>query len=255
LQRFVEDLNKLYLAEPVLWRSDYEQDGFRWIDCSDHLNSVLSFLRQDAEHSNELVVIANLTPVPRRQYRVGLPRPGNWRELLNSDAAIYGGSNLGNLGGVVATDKACHGQPCSAEFILPPLSILVFRPERVAAADAELVPEQAKAMPQGANQLSSVAGGRVSLSPRPEGEGTAQASPRPTDDAGFADRRPSVLPHESVGAPTFLSASGNEDTKPTGMSALQEGRGKGEGTLEKASVPVTDSRPMPPAAGSSRLKE
>jgi 1,4-alpha-glucan branching enzyme len=130
LQRFVEQLNRLYQAEPALWKSDYDQDGFHWIDCSDNLNSVLSFLRQDAEHFHQLVVIANLTPVSRMQYRIGLPRPGRWRELLNSDAAVYGGSNTGNLGGVEATENPCHGQPCSAEFVLPPLSILIFRPER-----------------------------------------------------------------------------------------------------------------------------
>ena len=102
---------------------------------------MLSFLRQDAEHFNELVVIANLTPVPRLQYRIGLPRPGKWRELLNSDAAVYGGSNMGNFGGVVAADKPWHGQPCSAEFILPPLSILVFgraAAERVPALTANI---------------------------------------------------------------------------------------------------------------------
>jgi 1,4-alpha-glucan branching enzyme len=132
LQQFVQDLNKLYLAETALWKSDYDTDGFRWIDCTDHLNSVVSFLRQDADHFNQLVVIANLTPVPRLRYRIGLPRPGNWREVLNSDAAVYGGSNMGNSGGVAAANKPWQGQPCSAEFILPPLGILVFRPERAA---------------------------------------------------------------------------------------------------------------------------
>ena len=150
VQQFVEDLNKLYLAEQALWKSDYDIDGFHWIDCTDHLNSVLSFLRQDVEHFNELVVIANLTPVPRLRYRIGLPRPGNWRELLNSDAAAYGGSNMGNGGGVTAVAKPWHNLPCSAEFILPPLSILVFRPER--AADKET------AMLADATPVSCVAG-------------------------------------------------------------------------------------------------
>jgi len=162
LQRFMEELNKLYLAEPALWKSDYDQDGFHWIDCSDNLNSVLSFLRQDAEHFHQVVVIANLTPVPRLQYRVGLPRPGKWRELLNSDAAVFGGSNMGNLGGVVAADKPCHGQPCSADFALPPLSILVFRPERVAdtltAAGAAAAAETPSGTQQAAEAPVKVAG-------------------------------------------------------------------------------------------------
>ena len=170
LQQFVQDLNRLYLAEPALWKSDYDQDGFHWIDCSDHQNSVLSFLRQDAEHFHELVVIANLTPVPRQQYRVGLPRAGKWREVLNSDAAVYGGGNMGNLGGVVAAERACHGQPCSADFVLPPLSILVFRPERVAdtvAADGEVATEKAPKLRQDTGQVSSAGGGGASPSPSP----------------------------------------------------------------------------------------
>jgi 1,4-alpha-glucan branching enzyme len=156
LQQFVQDLNKLYLAETALWKSDYDTDGFHWIDCTDHLNSVVSFLRQDPEHFNQLVVIANLTPVPRLRCRIGLPRPGNWREVLNSDGAVYGGSNMGNLGEVTAADKPWQGQPCSAEFILPPLGILVFRPERATdevVAHAEAAPEKTPETLQGASQV------------------------------------------------------------------------------------------------------
>jgi 1,4-alpha-glucan branching enzyme len=130
LQRFVEDLNQLYLAEGALWESDYEAGGFHWIDAADHESSVLSFIRQDSERVSELVAILNLTPVPRFKYRIGLPRPGRWLEVLNSDAAIYGGSNLGNLGGVVSEDLNWHNQSYSAEFTLPPLSAMVFQPER-----------------------------------------------------------------------------------------------------------------------------
>jgi 1,4-alpha-glucan branching enzyme len=131
LSRFIRDVNRLYLSAPGLWKSDYEMHGFHWIDASDHMNSVLSFLRKDTEPFSELVVILNLTPVPRQKYRVGLPRAGKWLEVVNSDAAIYGGSNMGNMGAVTADAQKCHGQPASAEFTLPPLSILVFRPEPV----------------------------------------------------------------------------------------------------------------------------
>jgi 1,4-alpha-glucan branching enzyme len=131
LSQFIQDVNRLYLSAPGLWKSDYEAHGFQWIDASDHLNSVLSFLRQDTEPFSELVVILNLTPVPRLKYRIGLPRLGKWLEVLNSDAAVYGGGNMGNLGGVLAEAKKCHNQPASAEFTLPPLSILVFRPEPI----------------------------------------------------------------------------------------------------------------------------
>jgi hypothetical protein len=230
LQKFVQDLNKLYLAETALWKSDYDTDGFHWIDCTDHLNSVVSFLRQDGEHFNQLVVIANLTPVPRLRYKIGMPRPGKWREVLNSDAAIYGGSNMGNLGGVTAADKPWQSQPCSAEFILPPLSILVFRPERAAdevVAAAETAPEKAPAMLQGGKQASNVVGAQASvfskLKPVPEEEGTPQAGASQTERARLADRQTTIL----------LLSEG-------------KGRGEGEGTVERAPAPKADLRPLPP---------
>ena len=129
LQHFVQTLNQLYVAEPSLWRHDYDLGSFYWLDCSDTDNSILSFIRQDPEGKQPLAVILNLTPVPRYHYRVGLPRPGKWREVLNSDASLYGGSNVGNLGGVIAGDYKTHAQPWSAEFTLPPLSISAFKPE------------------------------------------------------------------------------------------------------------------------------
>jgi len=133
LQRLVADLNKLYQAEPALWQDDYDPHGFQWVDCSDTANSVLSFLRRTAEPPRELLVVMNLTPVAREKYRVGLPCAGRWREALNTDAATYGGSNVGNLGGVRAAPQAWQDQPCSAEFTLPPLGVLVFKPEAVPA--------------------------------------------------------------------------------------------------------------------------
>jgi 1,4-alpha-glucan branching enzyme len=129
LQRFVEDLNRLYRAEPAMSEGDYEPGGFYWIDCADHHNSVMSFARQNSEQTSIVVVIMNLTPVLRMKYRVGLPRPGVWRELLNSDAGNYGGSNCGNFGEVTAEDYNVHNQSYSAEFTLPPLSILIFAPK------------------------------------------------------------------------------------------------------------------------------
>ena len=129
-QRFVEDLNKLYRAEPALWEGDYEFDGFFWVDCSDHESSVLSFVRQNKTRTSRVLVILNLTPVARYPYRVGLPQGGHWREALNSDSAIYGGSNVGNLGAVMAQEYQTHSQPFSAEFALPPLAVIAFTPQR-----------------------------------------------------------------------------------------------------------------------------
>jgi len=129
LQRFIADLNRLYRSEPALWEADYDPEGFSWVDCSDQENSVLSFIRQSRDRASQLLVVLNLTPVARRPYRVGLPRGGFWREVLNSDAEIYGGSNQGNLGGVRADDYQVQNQPFSAPFTLPPMSVVVFRPE------------------------------------------------------------------------------------------------------------------------------
>ena len=126
-QKWVADLNAVYLATPALWRGDYDHDGFWWVDCGDHANSVLSFIRHDRETGGHALVVLNLTPNPLRNYRVGLPLPGVWREVLNSDADIYGGSNQGNLGGVQAQEYNVHNQPFSAEFTLPPMSAIVFQ--------------------------------------------------------------------------------------------------------------------------------
>jgi 1,4-alpha-glucan branching enzyme len=129
LQKFLEDLNALYRQEPALWQADYDLEGFFWIDCSDHENSVLSFIRQSRDHQNRVLVALNLTPVPRLAYRVGLPRGGFWREVLNSDSEVYGGGNLGNLGGVTAEDYQVHHQPFSCTLSLPPLSVVALRAE------------------------------------------------------------------------------------------------------------------------------
>ena len=125
-QRLVRDLNRLYRAHAACWEGDYENRGFQWIDCTDHLHSVLSFLRRPLGPGPELAVVLNLTPVPHHGYRVGLPRPGVWREVLNTDAEIYGGSGVGNLGRVLAEDVPMHGQPHSAPLTLPPLGVVVF---------------------------------------------------------------------------------------------------------------------------------
>jgi 1,4-alpha-glucan branching enzyme len=128
LQQFVKDLNKLYVRQPSLWENDHEPLGFSWIDCSDQDNSVLSFIRRGGDQTSPVVVIMNLTPVPRPNYRLGLPLEGKWNEVLNSDASAYGGSNVGNLGGVLAEAQPSHGHPFSASFTLPPLGIVAFEP-------------------------------------------------------------------------------------------------------------------------------
>jgi len=128
LQRFVEDLNRVYRSTPAMYESDFDYEGFFWIDCTDQDNSVLSFMRQNRSLTSRVMVALNLTPVPRMNYRLGLPQGGYWREILNSDAEMYGGGNLGNYGGVNGDPWPLHNQPFSAAFTLPPLSITAFSP-------------------------------------------------------------------------------------------------------------------------------
>jgi 1,4-alpha-glucan branching enzyme len=126
LQRFVRDLNQLYRDQVALWQGDYEAEGFSWMDCTDHERSVFSFMRKSTDLDNVLLVVLNLTPALHSNYRIGLPSGGRWREVLNSDSQLYGGSNQGNLGGVEAEAIRMHHQSHSACFVLPPLSVVVF---------------------------------------------------------------------------------------------------------------------------------
>ncbi len=127
LRRYVRDLNQLYLSEPALHQVDFDWAGFQWIDFSDAEQSVISFLRRSRDQADCILCIGNLTPVPRHGYRIGVPTPGRYRELLNSDAAVYGGSNQGNGGVVQAEAIPCHGLPFSLSLTLPPLGILFIK--------------------------------------------------------------------------------------------------------------------------------
>jgi 1,4-alpha-glucan branching enzyme len=129
LQRWVEDLNRLYRSEPALHELDCDQAGFAWIDCNDAEHSVLSFLRQGRSMHDTVLVVCNFTPVPQMNYRVGAPYEGVWRELLNSDAALYGGNDNGNVGQVEAAPIRHHGQPYSLNLTLPSLGVLLFKPQ------------------------------------------------------------------------------------------------------------------------------
>lgn len=123
----VKDLNKLYCTHPALHARDCEPEGFKWIIADDSALSVVAFARYGAENGLPVVTVCNFTPVPRYAYRLGLPLPGLWLEILNTDATIYGGSGMGNLGAVTATDTPAHGWPASALLTLPPLATLYFR--------------------------------------------------------------------------------------------------------------------------------
>ncbi|UVK84994.1 1,4-alpha-glucan branching protein GlgB [Pseudomonas sichuanensis] len=127
VQRLVGDLNRLYREEPALHEQDCQPQGFQWLIGDDAHNSVYAWLRWSS-HGEPLLVVANFTPVPREGYRIGVPFGERWQELLNSDAGLYAGSNVGNLGAVASDDIASHGQPLSLALNLPPLGVLVMKP-------------------------------------------------------------------------------------------------------------------------------
>ena len=129
LQHWVADLNHLYRNEPALHELDCDPAGFEWIDCGDADGSVVSLIRKGKTTSDFFLVACNFTPVPRESYQLGVPRAGHWREVLNSDGELYGGTNLGNSGGVVAAAEPHHGRPYSLALTLPPLSALFLKSE------------------------------------------------------------------------------------------------------------------------------
>jgi 1,4-alpha-glucan branching enzyme len=131
MQAFVADLNRVYRSEPALYRHDFNYQSFEWIDFHDSDNSVISFIRQSVDHKQELLMfVCNFTPLPHFNYRIGAPVAGYYRELLNSDSAFYGGSDLGNEGGgCLAEPTPWQGQPYSLNLTLPPLSTVILKPE------------------------------------------------------------------------------------------------------------------------------
>ncbi len=127
LQNWVADLNQIYRREPAMHELDFDWQGFDWIDCNDSEQSVISLVRRGKSPDEVVLIVCNFTPVPRHDYRIGVPAGGFWRELLNSDAGDYGGSGMGNMGGVHADEISHHGQPYSVNLTLPPLGICFFK--------------------------------------------------------------------------------------------------------------------------------
>jgi 1,4-alpha-glucan branching enzyme len=136
VQRWVSDLNRLYRNEPALHELDFEGAGFEWVDANNAEESVLTFLRR-ARDGSPVAVACNFTPVPRRNYVLGVPVGGYWRELLNSDALDYSGSGMGNFGGIEAAPVAANGRAFSLTITLPPLAVVMFKPQDVAVINAD----------------------------------------------------------------------------------------------------------------------
>jgi 1,4-alpha-glucan branching enzyme len=136
LKQFFHDINYLYRDEPALYTQDFAEEGFEWIDCSDNRHSVVSFIRRDKDSDDFIVVVCNFTPQPHSHYRIGVPEPGFYTELFNSDARPYGGSNMGNLGGKWADHWSLHNRPYSLDLCLPPLAVLMFKLDKQKTAQA-----------------------------------------------------------------------------------------------------------------------
>jgi 1,4-alpha-glucan branching enzyme len=130
LQKYCADLNRLLRSEPALYEQDFDYHGFEWIDCHNWEESVLAFIRKAKNPQDFVITAANFTPVPRTNHRIGVSQPGYYREIMNSDSQYYGGSNVGNFPGVQAEPVPWHGRPYSLEVVLPPLGLVVFKPEK-----------------------------------------------------------------------------------------------------------------------------
>jgi len=126
VQQWLADLNRAYRGEPALHELDFSPEGFEWIDYQDAQNSTLSFIRKARASREFVLAVFNFTPMLRRGYRVGVPRGGFWKEILNSDAKVYGGSGQGNCGGLHGEAIPWHHRPCSLPLTLPPLAALFF---------------------------------------------------------------------------------------------------------------------------------
>lgn len=128
LQLMMRDMNHLYLDIPALYEIDFESHGFEWIDCNDAANSTISYIRRD-KHGGFVIVALNMTPIARENYRLGVPESGYYREVMNTDSEVYGGGNIGNIGGVDSEEVACMNKPYSVQLTLPPLSCVILRKE------------------------------------------------------------------------------------------------------------------------------
>jgi len=129
MKDWIGDLNACYRREPALHECEFDGTGFEWVDANDAENSVLVYLRRSRNGSELMLVACNFTPVPRTNYRIGVPRSGHWHEVLNSDAPRYGGSGMGNFGGVATAPVASHGRFQSINVTLPPLAVVIFKSE------------------------------------------------------------------------------------------------------------------------------
>jgi len=127
IHSWLKDLNSFYQSQPALHELDFQSDGFEWMDFHDWEHGIISFVRKSKTQADQVLVVCNFTPIPRYSYKIAVPRSGFWREELNSDAKVYGGSGHGNLGGMQAVSEPAHGKQFSMKLTLPPLGVLFFK--------------------------------------------------------------------------------------------------------------------------------
>jgi 1,4-alpha-glucan branching enzyme len=127
MQKWISDLNRVYRNESALHQVDFHYSGFEWIDFQDKASSVITFLRKSYEGKEKMIVSCNFTPVPRKNYRIGVPEEGLYREILNSDSSYYAGSNIGNAGEIAAESISSHNRKFSLNLTLPPLAAVFIK--------------------------------------------------------------------------------------------------------------------------------
>lgn len=175
LQQFMADLNAVYRRFPALYERDFEPDGFQWIDFHDWEGSIVSFIRRGRNAQDAVLVICNFTPVVRQNYRIGVPFQADWEEVLNSDAGIYGGSNVGNFGGYWSEEIAWQGQPASLNLTVPPLSVVFFAPRQSQVIEGEAVVEgEAKIKQKPDTAAKTASGSKKTAAGRKTGRKTSR---------------------------------------------------------------------------------
>jgi len=178
VQGFVRDLNLLYRREPALHELDCEPAGFQWVDCNDAEASLVSFLRRGVTTEDLFLVVCNFTPTPRHNYRIGVPRGGVWKEVLNSDAHEYWGQGYGNFGGTEAAPFPSHGHDFSLSLTLPPLAALFLKSETTRQAEEPRVAEARASEPKTAPEKAARGGTAEEPTRRRAPVGRRKALPR-----------------------------------------------------------------------------
>jgi hypothetical protein len=211
IKKLVSDLNAVYRREPALYELDCEPTGFEWVDCNDWQHSIVSFIRKGKTTSDVVLAVFNFTPVPREAYLVGVPVDGYWQEIFNSDAEFYGGSNMGNGGGVQAQEKEVHGRPYSLLIVVPPLGAVFFKREghKLPPPPPKTSKEQA-ALPLAADDTKAQDGEQQPPTapsvpaPKPSAPAPKPSAPAPKSSLPVAKPPlPAVKPEITVPKPTI----------------------------------------------------